>query len=386
MFLEVPLHTRFLNILQIKQKNIFLNLQYAVCLYEGEYTLEKLIFILKKIKNKKELLSNEKLLSQIPNLAVCKNNKIFYSGYKKIDLNETYTPDYADYNLNKYLAPEKILLYSPTRGCYWKKCSFCNYGFKMKYQEIPVKNAINEIINLKENYEVDHFYISGDVISPRYLIKFAKAIIENKISIKWSCDLRIEEEYSKEICEMFYKSGLRSVAFGIESGSDRILKLINKGITKAKIKKINKNFYSSEIATQWMTFTFHPGETQVDAEKTIELINQEKNYISLFIIGEFGLTNGSIIFHKPEDFFIDKIYYVKDDEFKLYPMFTLNKKFSDFDYKKTDEKIDKLVKNFNLNHYPWAGAISTHHTFLYFIKFGENTFRPKSIKKKFQNE
>jgi anaerobic magnesium-protoporphyrin IX monomethyl ester cyclase len=185
---------------------------------------------------------------------------------------------------------------------------------------------------------------------------------------------------------LFFNAGLVSAAFGIESGSDKTLELMNKGITSALIKKINKNFFNSGIATEWMTFSFHPGEKNLDAIKTINLINREYKHISLFIAGEFGLTAGSEVFRNKKKFFIDKIYFACGDEFMLYPMFKMKKGYGDFDYEKIDSKVYKTAEKFALSHYPWAGAISTHHSFLYFLKFRQNAFKisaenPEIIKK-----
>jgi len=355
----------------------------SVCIGEGEETLEALL----KLPIKERIHSNA-AFAAIPNLAALYEGRFYHNPLKPFDIRNAVMPDFSDYNLDAYLAPERLLMYAPTRCCYWHKCSFCTYGFsyakQYKYQEIPVEKVVAELAQLSSQHKVRNFYFSCDVLAPQYAVRLAEEIIKKKLQIHWSVDLRIEAVYTPAICKLLYASGLRSVAFGIESGSDAMLELINKGNTALVMRDINRIFHKAGIATQWMTFTYHPGERDEDALQTLKLIKQEFEVVDLFVAGEFQLMPGSRVMAEPQKFGIDHIYYLRGDGFRLYPLYTVAEPdtASTASRESIDSRIEQLAENYALNHYPWAGAISTHHSLLYFIHYGQRAFTDRAQAKR----
>ncbi|MBU1139223.1 MAG: radical SAM protein, partial [Proteobacteria bacterium] len=358
----------------------------AVGLQEGEKTLEQLLPLLAG-----ESLDRERCIA-IPNLMMKGVNPgSFIQGPAvTFDLADAATPDYADLELDRYLAPERLLLYSPTRGCYWNKCSFCSYGFNQSgrhaYREIPVERAVADLQAMAQEFGVKNFYLSSDVLSPAYALALAQRIIDENLDIRWSTDLRIEASYSPERCRLLYQAGLRAVAFGVESGSDRVLRLMNKGIDAGLIRRINRNFHEAGISTSWMTFLSHPGETVHEAGETLALIERQRAMVDQFIAGEFNLTPGSLISCHPEQYGIASVYHTQGDVFRLFPLFNMaDSKAQADDHEWLEEKIDSLSRRYHLDHYPWAGSISTHHSFLYLLHDGPRVFAqpwPYPIKKR----
>jgi hypothetical protein len=201
----------------------------------------------------------------------------------------------------------------------------------------------------------------------------AESIISAGLDIRWSTDLRIEAAYTPQRCRLLYQSGLRAVAFGVESGSDRVLRLINKGVDVALIRRINRNFHQAGISTSWMTFLNHPGETAREAGETLALIAQQQGVVDQFIAGEFNLTPGSLISCQPGKYGIAEVYYTAGDAFRLFQLFNMADPSSADDDDLTDQ-IDALSRRYHLDHYPWAGSISTHHSFLYLLRYGQRVF------------
>ncbi len=347
----------------------------AVGLQEGEKTLEQLLPLLQ------ETSPGAERFAAIPNLMMkgAMSDTLVQGPGATFDLGEAARPDYGDLDLDRYLAPERLLLYSPTRGCYWNKCSFCSYGFNQSgrhaYREIPVARAVADLKALQQEFGVSNFYLSADVLSPAYTMALAQGIIEANLSMHWSTDLRIEAAYTPERCRLLYQAGLRSVAFGIESGSDRVLKLMNKGINTELIRHINRNFHQAGISTSWMTFLNHPGEMGQEAAATLELIEQESSLVDQFIAGEFNLTPGSLISCHPEQYGITAVFHTQGDVFRLFPLFRGREEAApDAEHDTLDGQIDNLSQRYHLDHYPWAGAISTHHSFLYLLDSNPRVF------------
>lgn len=347
----------------------------AVGMQEGEKTLEQLLPLL----NDKNQTPEQ--FAAIPNLLMKEEvtGSLVQGPALTFDLADAATPDYSDLDPDRYLAPGQLLLYSPTRGCYWNKCSFCSYGFNQSgrhtYREIQVERAVADLQAMQKQFGVKNFYLSSDVLSPRYALLLAERIIEEGLDILWSTDLRIEPSYTPERCHLLHQAGLRAVAFGVESGSDRVLRLMNKGIDTELVQRINRNFHQAGISTSWMTFLNHPGETEQEAAETLALIDQQSGMVDQFIAGEFNLTPGSLISCHPEQYDIATVYHTEGDVFRLFQLFTMTENSTpETELDSLEEKIDTLSHRYHLDHYPWAGSISTHHSFLYLLHSGQRVF------------
>src|SRR3989339_13959 len=355
----------------------------AFCLQEGEESLAQLLPLIATHGGR----PTDYELEKIPNIFFASNSDqtILHGPCKVFDLKtSTAPPDYSDLDLSNYLAPSPMLLYAPTRGCYWNRCSFCGYGFnqsgKHRYREIPIEQAAADLQSMQKNFATSNFYFSCDVLSPKYALALAAELIKRKIKIFWSTDLRIEANYTLKNCQLLYKSGLRAVAFGVESGSEKILQLMDKGITPHLIEKINANFHQAGISTAWMTFLNHPQENLQDIKKTIKILADNHKQIDQFIVGNFNPTPRSPIACNPTKFGVEKIYYTQGDIFHLFPLHIAANDSLSLDDKAQqliDKKIDQLSSQNHLDHYPWAGAISTHHSFLYILKYGQRIFAAK---------
>jgi hypothetical protein len=191
----------------------------------------------------------------------------------------------------------------------------------------------------------------------------------------WSCDLKIDAWFTPERCELLFRSGLRAAAFGIESGSDRVLREMRKGCDRATMERVNRNFHAAGIATEWMTFTGHPGETLEEALETVDWIERERDAIDLFIVGEFGLQAGSPIAQAPEEFGVRDIRLAEGDDFGLIPLYdTVTPPLDRRESERLAHAVDRVAGGYTLRAYPWAGAVSTHHSLLSFIHAGQRAF------------
>ncbi|HVR74588.1 MAG TPA: radical SAM protein [Planctomycetota bacterium] len=354
----------------------------GVGLFEGEETIAKLLPLLPEWRSAGSEDRRLEVLRSVPNLLLWDHG----AGKPRtgppfvLDLAAAPAPDYSDLDLDRYLAPSRTLLYAPTRGCYWNKCSFCYYGLSETatavYREVPPDRAAADLARLSQRHGVRNFYISCDVLSPSYAVRFADALIARGLKIRWSSDLKIEKSFTPERCDLLYRSGLRSAAFGIESGSDRILDLMRKGCDRGTMTEVNRSFHDAGIATEWMTFTDHPDETLDEALETVLWIEEESERIDLFIVGEFGLERGSHIAEDPARYGVEKVYYAEGDELRLYALFTQRGgERSSEDRERIDRAVRRASTKYALHPYPWAGANSTHHTFLHFVEFGQRAFR-----------
>lgn len=354
----------------------------AIGLFEGEETLAQLLPKLDAWRAAASDVERFKIVADVPNLlALHPSSGATHVGPRwTLDLADAPPPDYSDLDLDRYWAPSRTLLYAPTRGCYWGQCSFCYYGLTetatASYREIPPEQAAIELGQLSRRYGVKNVYISCDVLSPKYAVRLAQALIDKGVKIRWSSDLKIERYFTPERCKLLFESGMRSAAFGIESGSDRILELMRKGCDRATMTAVNRAFHEAGVATEWMTFTDHPDESTEEALDTVRWIAEESEAIDLFIVGRFGLQAGSHIAQEPDRYGIRRIYYADGDDLRLYALYQHKSgRRADQPNPAVDAAVDQVASAWELHPYPWAGANSTHHTFLHFLEFGPRAFR-----------
>jgi hypothetical protein len=296
------------------------------------------------------------------------------------DMSVLPAPDFDGLPLDRYLAPELVLPYDPTRGCYWGVCTFCHYGLAevgtARYRERPVETVLGHLEALHAKYGTRVFYFSQDVFSPRIATNIARGIKQRGLPLRWGTDMRPERSLTPERCKELVDGGALSAALGVESAAPRVLSLIDKGIPADDVKKAVRNLSNAGVAVEAMCFSDFPTETYKEALQTVRFVKDLEEDLSLFILGRFDLTHGSLVAQKPGEFGIKEAWHVEGDELKTGLFFQEKRRAkSPADHAKLEEEIGELSDAWRLRRYPWAGALSTAHTMLWYTRFGKDVFR-----------
>lgn len=227
------------------------------------------------------------------------------------DVNQIGSPDYTIFNLKSYLSPEPVIMYSPTRGCYWNKCTFCDYGLNFGRPTSPSRNrdlndALQELRTIKQHSDVVYFAV--DAIAPSYLRKLSEGLDSLQLGLHWSAEIRLEPSIStRELSQGLRRGGCVALSFGFETGSQRILDAIKKGINLANVPSLLKELTSNTIAVQLMGFLGFPGETIEDVEATLDFLRANRSAFLFLGLGDFVLTPGAIVAKRPDDFGITQV-------------------------------------------------------------------------------
>jgi len=213
-------------------------------------------------------------LSSVPNLiyrdndVICENEK---DSLEKVD--SLPTPDYTDLPLDQYLAPIPVLSIEPARGCYWRKCTFCNqyniHGDSFRKRSVHL--VIADIVALKNEHGVVCFNISNEGVPERHLTEMAKAIIEDGLQIQWYAGVQLKG-LSHQTCNLLRQAGCRKLIFGLESGCQRVLNLMNKGIDLNEVPKTIQNCTDSGIDIHLYLMIGFPTETFHEIEATRDCV------------------------------------------------------------------------------------------------------------------
>ncbi|HEV7666676.1 MAG TPA: radical SAM protein [Chloroflexota bacterium] len=291
-------------------------------------------------------------------------------------------PRYDIWDLTRYWSPEPVLLYSPSRGCYWNKCTFCDYGLNTDLptspsRNRPVETAIEELRDLARLART--VYFSVDAVSPAHLRRLARAIIDSGINIRWSAELRLERSRLREIAQELRDSGCVAISFGYESGSQRILDLINKGVRLTEVPDLLRELTRVGIGAQMMGFIGFPGETPPEALATFEFLRDHREGWTLAGIGDFVLTPGAIVAKRPEEFGIHEVRSVDgDDIVRLLAWLDAEGTVhgpGDMRSPAVNSITGQIMPT--LDDRPFVGGIDAAHTILYFARYGARLVPPE---------
>ena len=297
------------------------DVDFLVC-GEGEKTFVELVNTLgRQSKAKVEELKN------IKGISYRQNGKIIHNppGEFIKDLDSIPFPS-RDLLLNKnsYNSEDMGLLMT-SRGCPYD-CSYCATSIwerKTRYRSI--ENVIVEIKLVIDKYETRQFTFKDDsfTVNQKRVLELCNMLIKEKIKINWDCNTRVNL-VDEELLKKMKKAGCNSIKVGIESGSERILKLMNKNITFEQCRKAANLF--RKVGIHWTGYFMMglPSETKDDIYRTLKFMKElNPDYASLSVYESFP---GTTLFEKwvekgivernrtLEDFYTisPKYYYVKD--------------------------------------------------------------------------
>jgi radical SAM superfamily enzyme YgiQ (UPF0313 family) len=191
-------------------------------------------------------------------------------------------PKYKEFKISDYIGyPAFPIIFN--RGCV-NKCAFCEdwQYWDACYKSRSAENVFQEIRYHMNEYN-SRFFEFNDLTFNTDLKKieeFCDVVIKSKVKFLWSCNCIVREDMPYELFKKIKKSGCRIVRFGIESGSDRILKLMNKPFNSEQASKVLKRAHNAGLETHINILVGFPRETEEDFKKTFDFIKHNKKYIS----------------------------------------------------------------------------------------------------------
>jgi hypothetical protein len=217
------------------------------------------------------------------------------------DIDSLPPPDYIDFDLKNYIYAAVPI--SMSRGCV-NNCDFCHEKrFWKTFRSKKPETVLREIEIGLDKYKLDSFLFCDSLINgdKELLKKFCKLLISKQLDIYWSSHASIRN-IDEDLIKMMNESGCRCLLFGVESGSQKILNNMHKGIELKNIEKTLRLTMKQDIwpLTYWMIG--YPGENIVDIEKTKDFIIRNKENIGSAVFHSFILTKETPIYNNPQDY------------------------------------------------------------------------------------
>jgi len=262
---------------------------------EGDQTIIELLDALEKNKD----------LSGVRGITYRKNSSLISTARRELleDMNLLpmpawdLLPDIKKYYIPTAYAVNKFPSFSivTSRGCPYM-CTFCDRSvFGNRYRTHSPEYVLSMIKDLYYNHGIRDIRINDDefIVSKKRILEFCDLLIDSKMKISWSCLGRVSS-VNKEIIDKMKKAGCWQIRFGIESGSQKVLDVLKKGIRLEQIEKAVKICKERGMKTIGFFMMGLPLETEEDLRQTIEFSLRLK--LDDFKINYFAPFPGSELF------------------------------------------------------------------------------------------
>ena len=202
---------------------------------------------------------------------------------------EVGTPDYSDLPLTEYLSVLEVLnpmhrLWSDGRwnkltvahGCYWKRCSFCDVtlDYISRYETAPSTLLVDRIEQIINQTGQTGFHFVDEAAPPLALRDLAIELLKRRVSITWWGNIRFEKTFSPDLCHLLAASGCIAVSGGLEVASDRLLALMEKGVTIAQVARVADGFTQAGIMVHAYLMYGFPTQTAQETVDSLEVVRQ----------------------------------------------------------------------------------------------------------------
>ncbi len=134
-------------------------------------------------------------------------------------------------------------------GCYWKKCSFCDLSldYISRYEEQNAAQIADNMEELIQETGQSGFHFVDEAAPPKVLFALAKILTQRNLQVSWWGNLRFEKSFTPKMAEVLARSGCIAVTGGLETASDRLLQLMNKGVSVEQVAKVTRAFSEAGI-------------------------------------------------------------------------------------------------------------------------------------------
>jgi radical SAM superfamily enzyme YgiQ (UPF0313 family) len=196
-------------------------------------------------------------------------------------------------------------------GCYWKKCSFCDVSldYISRYETASASLLVDRIEQIVAETGQTGFHFVDEAAPPKILKALAEELIRRQVVISWWGNIRFEKTFTPELAELLAQSGCIAMSGGLEVASDRLLALMEKGVTVEQVARVTKSFSDVGILVHAYLMYGFPTQTVQETVDSLEYVRQlfENGCIQSGFFHRFTCTVHSPVGKNPEAYGIELI-------------------------------------------------------------------------------
>ena len=218
-------------------------------------------------------------------------------------LDQSPMPDYTDFPWDRY--PVRIIPMMTGRGCQWDKCRFCSDVVSVNgrtFRTRSVENVLHEMQEQARRHDTVSFVFLDLKLNsyPDMIRGIASRIQELVQGAEWigtvHVDQRRDNGLSAADLNAAVRGGMRRVSFGLESGSQRLLDLMNKGCTVERNSQFIREAHAAGLSIRCTMFKGYPGETAADMEQTADFLEAHADLLDRVRFNEFSVMQGTPVY------------------------------------------------------------------------------------------
>ena len=189
-------------------------------------------------------------------------------------------------------------------GCYWKKCSFCDVSldYISRYETAQASTLVDRIERIVAETGQTGFHFVDEAAPPKMLKALAEELLRRKVQISWWGNIRFEKTFTPELSELLAESGCIAMSGGLEVASDRLLTLMQKGVTVDQVARVTRGMADAGILVHAYLMYGFPTQTLQDTVDALEYVRQlfENGCIHSGFFHRFVCTVHSPVGQNPE--------------------------------------------------------------------------------------
>jgi len=196
-------------------------------------------------------------------------------------------------------------------GCYWKKCSFCDVSldYISRYETASASLLVDRIEQIIAETGQTGFHFVDEAAPPKILKALAEELIRRQVTISWWGNIRFEKTFTPELAELLAQSGCIAMSGGLEVASDRLLNLMQKGVSVEQVAHVTKSFSDVGILVHAYLMYGFPTQTVQETVDSLEYVRQlfENGCIQSGFFHRFTCTVHSPVGKDPQTYGIELV-------------------------------------------------------------------------------
>lgn len=269
-----------------------------------------------------EYLEGQRSIEKLKRTFTLYNEEVaYFSGLEMPDFKQrdVGTPDYEGLNLDQYISVIEVanpmhrlwndgawLKMTLAHGCYWAKCTFCDVSldYIKVYEATTAKILVDRMEELMQQTGRNGFHFVDEAAPPALMRELAIEIIKRDLTVTWWTNIRFEKNFTADLCKLLAASGCIAISGGLEVASDRLLKLIDKGVTVSQVARVARNFTENGIMVHAYLMYAYPTQTEQETIDSLEMVRQifEAGIVQSGFWHRFAMTAHSPVGLEPQAF------------------------------------------------------------------------------------
>ncbi len=240
--------------------------------------------------------------SDVPGLAYRSSSGIRRNKRSRtVSLHTLPAPDFSCLPLDRYFNPGPVLPVLFSRGCRWRKCRFCAHNASFAgYRRKRVEDFVDELDAYRDIHGARHFYLADQYVEARDLDLLAAEILRRRLEVFFHVMGKPTAEHTADRLNRLFQAGCRWICWGMETGSQRLLDVIDKGTRVRDMEALLHDAAGAGISNLAMMIFGLPTSTDLDFRQTVRFLESVYPSLQAMSSSSFVLWEGTPFARRPE--------------------------------------------------------------------------------------